>query len=190
MPPCRSTPVAMPKLALPTGAVCLLLLGLLPGCARRGAIEIVDAERRFCLADECYQLGPLGPSWQLVQKEDGGIGFFSASIGGVIRSSAACRRDVEAVPLVSLIDHLLVGYTERLDRRAETVDIARRQALHTISDVRLDGVPMVLDLYVWKRNGCLFDLSFAAPPASYERGAIDFSRFVGGFASSGGPTRT
>jgi hypothetical protein len=154
----------------------LLVLAHL-GCAGSS----VGQEGSFCLSHDCYQLGRLGPSWQVVQRQEGGIGFFSAEVGGVIESNAVCRKDVEAVPLQSLTDHLLIGYTDRKVRSAETVPLVRREALRTILDVKLDGVPMVLDLYVFKRNGCVFDLSFAAAPAGYERGAVDFQRFVGGF---------
>jgi len=152
-------------------------------CATPVALSWVGKQGRFCLAEDCYQLGPLGPAWRVVQRHEGEIGFFNAELGGVIQSNAACRQDVEAAPLQSLLDHLLVGYTDRRVRSAETVPLVERDALRTVLDVKLDGVPMVLDLYVFKRNGCLFDLSFAAAPEGYARGAVDFQRFVGGFAS-------
>ncbi len=60
----------------------------------------------------------------------------------------------------------------------------RREALHTHLDAKLDGVPMTLDLYVMKRNGCIFDLSYAAPPDAFARGYGDFQRFVDGFADT------
>jgi hypothetical protein len=40
---------------------------------------------------------------------------------------------------------------------------------------------MTLDLYVLKRNGCIFDLSLAAPPHCHPSAAPSFYRFVDGF---------
>jgi hypothetical protein len=41
---------------------------------------------------------------------------------------------------------------------------------------------VVLDLYVLKRDGCVFDLTYAAPSARYPAGLADFGCFVAGFA--------
>ena len=60
--------------------------------------------------------------------------------------------------------------------------LAQREALRTVVEVKLDGVPMVLDLWVLKRDGCLFDLSYAAPATRFAEGAADFGRFVAGFS--------
>ncbi|HEX8953495.1 MAG TPA: hypothetical protein VF945_16680, partial [Polyangia bacterium] len=66
----------------------------------------------------------------------------------------------------------------------ETVPLDRREALRTRVTAKLDGVPMTLELYVVKRDGCIFDLSYAAPPDAFERGAADFRRFVDGFGDA------
>ena len=70
----------------------------------------------------------------------------------------------------------------------ETLFLDWREALHAVIDARLDGVPVVLDLYVIKRDGCVYDLSFAAPTSLYPLGRSDFGRFVAGFAA--GPRRS
>ena len=65
----------------------------------------------FCRGRDCVRLGSLDPGWHVVQREDDTLGFFNSAIGGVIQSHAVCHADFEAVPLHSLTDHLLVGYT-------------------------------------------------------------------------------
>lgn len=139
--------------------------------------------RRLCDDDVCYRVGPLGGGWRMVHRQGGAIGFYSASMGGVIEGNANCRDDAEAASLNVLLGHLLLGYTERRERSRELVYLDWREALHTVVDARLDGVPVVLDLYVLKRDGCVYDLSYAAPAGSYPLGRADFSRFVAGFAA-------
>jgi hypothetical protein len=153
-----------------------LLLMLSAGCAYQPA-----GARAICSGRDCYEVGPLGPAWKSVMREDGMAGDFNAANGGIILSNASCRDDAEAAPLVSLTAHLLVGYTERHERYSGIVALASREALRSVIDAKLDGVPVVLDLYVFKRNGCVFDLSYAAPTAGYDAGLADFQRFVEGF---------
>jgi hypothetical protein len=150
------------------------------GCAHRPAWQA--AEHRLCDGKKmCYRVGPLGGDWRLVHQEGAAVGFYSDSIGGVVEANATCRDDAEAAPLEALTRQLLIGYTDRavIEKRLEQVD--RREALHTLAEARIDGVPVLLNLYVLKRNGCVFDLSYVAPPGRYRRGEGDFARFVDGF---------
>ena len=155
------------------------------GCAHapRGRIEAVrDDAERVCAGDVCYRIPQLGERWRLVHQQGASVGYFSDAVGGVIEANATCRDDADAAPLGALTRQLLIGYTERHVRSESTVPLDAREALHTVADAKLDGVPVTLDLYVMKRNGCIFDLSYAAPPDAYARGVADFQRVVDGFA--------
>jgi hypothetical protein len=156
--------------------VALLLAG---GCAHSGWNQ---ATRQLCSGESCFQLGTLDRSWSVIHREAGEVGFFNDKVGGVIQTNSACRDDADSAPLTALTNRLLIGYTERRDLTAELVELDRREALHTIIEAKLDGVPVTLDLYVMKRDGCIFDLSFAAPVARYAEGKSDFDRFVHEFS--------
>ena len=157
------------------------------GCATSNTWD-GDAHR-LCEGRDCYNTGALGPAWTVLEHTGGEIGFYNADKSAVIQSNMTCRDDAEATPLVSLTQHLLIGYSEAHHRSAEVVPFAGREALHSIVEAKLDGVPLVLDLYVMKRNGCIFDLSLAAPPEHYAAGVVDFQRFVDGFGQrKTGPT--
>jgi hypothetical protein len=112
----------------------------------------------------------------------GAVGFFSPTLGAVIHANGTCRDDAEASSLETLTRQLFIGYTDRQPIDSRTVTIDGRDALHSVLTARLDGVPVVLDLYVLKRNGCIFDLGYVAPPEQHARGEADFARFVAGFA--------
>jgi len=143
--------------------------------------------QRVCADGICYRTGQLGPGWRVVHAEGAAIGWFHQGRASIVESNATCRDDAEATPLASLTDHMLVGYTDRHVRAQEDVILDGRGALHTVVAARLDGVPVILDLYVLKRNGCIFDLSYAAPPARFTDGRPDFARFVDGFADERAP---
>ena len=151
---------------------------MLAGCAHA---RFDPATNQVCDGKLCYRVGELGRGWRLVHQEKAAVGFFNDDVGAVVEANATCRDDAEAAPLRSLTQQLLIGYTDRQVRSQQTVPLARREALHTRAIAKLDGVPMDLDLYVLKRNGCVFDLSYAAPPATAARGVPDFERFGAGF---------
>jgi hypothetical protein len=156
------------------------------GCAHmpKGRVEALGDGDRVCAGDVCYRIGALGERWRLVHVEGASVGYFSHDVGGVIEANASCRDDAEASPLPTLTRTLLIGYTERKIESQAMVPLDRREALRTRVAVKLDGVPMTLELYVMKRNGCIFDLSYAAPPDAFARGSDDFQRFVDGFADA------
>jgi hypothetical protein len=52
---------------------------------------------------------------------------------------------------------------------------------------KLDGVPMQYDIYVMKKDGCVYDLVYVAPPARFTAGAADFERFALGLRASSPP---
>ena len=56
-----------------------------------------------------------------------------------------------------------------------------REARHVVVRARLDGVPRTIELYVMKKDGCVYDLGYVAPPDRYESGRGAFDAFVRGF---------
>jgi hypothetical protein len=152
---------------------CLLVCVVASGCSAWH-----PATRELCAGDNCYRLGELDESWHQIQRRRDSVAFFSDSVGGVINSSTICRADADAAPLEALTNRLLIGYTERQDISVERVMLAGREALHSVIAAKLDGVPVKLDLYVLKRNGCIVDLAFGAPVARYPAGQSHFEHFV------------
>src|SRR5262245_6830968 len=130
--------------------------GAAGGCshAPRGHIEERADGDRVCAGDVCYHLGSLPEGWRLVHLEGTAVGYFSDEVGGIIAANATCRDDAEAAPLTTLTRQLLIGYTERTIESQKTVGLDAREALRTRLRAKLDGVPIVLEIYVLKRNGC------------------------------------
>jgi hypothetical protein len=123
-----------------------------------------------------------------VHKEGSAVGFYNRDLGAVLEANATCRDDAEAAPLSALTRQLLIGYTERSIHSEETIALAGREALRTRLDAKLDGVPVSLDLVVLRRNGCIYDFSYAAAPERFAAGKGDFDRFFGGFIDQRQPS--
>jgi len=96
-----------------------------------------------------------------------------------------CEVDSDDVPLVALKNHLFLQFTDREVHKEEVVPFDDREALHTELTAKLDGVPMRYDVWVLKKNGCVYDLLYTAPPAHFGAGHATFQRMVEGFATMG-----
>ena len=158
---------------------------LAAGCAAHQPRGRWDASARsVCAGQVCYTVGALAPDWRMVHQESASAGWFNDRADAVIETNATCRDDADAAPLKALTRELLVGYTERHISDETMVPLLGREALRTRLTAKLDGVPMQLELYVIKRNGCIFDISYAAPPDRFAAGAPDFARFVASFSDA------
>jgi hypothetical protein len=69
----------------------------------------------------------------------------------------------------------------------EDLPLDGRTARHVVVRARLDGVARMLEFYVLKKDGCVFDLGYAAPPERFEGGRAAFQTFVRGFHTTRTP---
>ncbi|HEX8951335.1 MAG TPA: hypothetical protein VF945_05795 [Polyangia bacterium] len=134
-----------------------------------------------------YRLGPLGGSWQ-PHDSDADVAFYDRDLDAMIMVTSECPPEHDA-PLKVAANTLLIGFTERQTLVEELVPLAGREALHRRVRARLDGVPLTLDLFVVKKDECLYDLVYLAPPDTAGRGAADFRRLVAGFDTVEGGER-
>jgi hypothetical protein len=91
-----------------------------------------------------------------------------------------------------LTRHLLIGTTERETLAEETLPLDGREALRSRVAAKLDGVPLVYEMYVLKKDGCIYDFVLvrrhdaSESPAAADRATEPFRRFVLGFRTEGG----
>jgi hypothetical protein len=127
-----------------------------------------------------YRVGPLAPGFERVRVADNDLAWNDPQLG-TIAVNSTCT-DYEDVPEVALLNQLLFGMTDRVFRIDEVVTLDGRGAHHVIVDVQLDGVPMTLEIYLMRKDGCVYDLSYIAGRAMFERGRPFFEPFVRQFA--------
>jgi hypothetical protein len=130
-----------------------------------------------------FRLPPRPESWQRLETEGANLVFRDARGGATVAVSARCGKDAEDVPLEALTRHLFLQFTEREPLLEEKVPFDGREALHTVMTAKLDGVPKKFDVWVLKKDGCVYDLYLIAEPATFDAGASEFRKFVSGFST-------
>lgn len=128
-----------------------------------------------------YRVGEIGAGWEQVAIEDREVlAFRNAALRTTVSVTATCD-EYEDVPEAALLNHLLFGMQQRVFRMEETITVDGRGALHTVVDVELDGVPMTLEIYLLKKDGCVYDMTLIASRTDFERARAGLQRLVGGF---------
>ena len=112
-------------------------------------------------AEASYHMGDLGPEWRRVDV-DADLAFEASSLDAIMQVNATCDPSLD-IPLSSLTNHLLIGFTEREGRTEETLPFAEREALFTDVEAKLDGVRRRLRLVVLKKDGCVYDFALVGP---------------------------
>ena len=136
-----------------------------------------------------FRVAPLPGTWRRVALPAADLAFRDEAHEGSILINSRCASSDRDAPLLSLTEHLIIGTTDRHIAREETVPFDSREARHTILSARLDGVPMSYDIFVLKKDGCVFDLVHVAPPSAAAAGQAEFEQFVQGFHTVTGPSQ-
>jgi hypothetical protein len=152
----------------------VLLLALVAGCGH----TTLDG-RSWRGVEGAFRIGTLGPGWHRVDG-DADLSLFNPTFDAAIMANVECKKERDA-PLTVLANTLLIGFEDRRILREERVRMAGREALHQEIAAKLDGAALRLDTYVLKKDECVYDLVYLAPPAGYARGRADFDVFVAGF---------
>jgi len=127
---------------------------------------------------------PEPPStWKRIEVDGKALSFVDASSGTLVAASGRCKVDGEDVPLRSLVQHLFLQFTERDVVLEEVVPFDGREAMHTVVLAKLDGVPKQFDVWVLKKDGCVYDLYCIADPAEFDDAVGPFRTFAQGFST-------
>lgn len=139
--------------------------------------------------DLSYEIGPVPSRWRPITIQDNDLAWFAPDTAAIVHVDHTCER-TQDTPLAALVQHLLIGFTQRETVLEETIPLDRREARHVIVRARLDGVPRAIELYVMKKDGCVFDLGLVAPPDRFEAARAEFTAFAMGFRTTRTPLRT
>lgn len=124
------------------------------------------------------------PPWRRITTPAGDVAFHHPEVNAVIAANAACRGHKDP-PLQVLLNDLLIGSTDREVLLEERVPLDGREALHAVVVLKLDGVPLIYDVYIVKKDGCVYDLALVTSPTGYEATADTFVAFVTAFRGLG-----
>ena len=127
-----------------------------------------------------FGVGDVPAAWHRLEVDDEDAVAFRNEHGSTVLASGRCNLHADDVPLVALTNQLLIGTTDREYVKEETIPLDKREARHTVLRAKLDGVERVWDVYVMKKNGCVYDAVLVAPPDHFDDESPAFERFAVG----------
>jgi hypothetical protein len=130
-----------------------------------------------------FRIGPTPPAWQRLPASHAELAFRDPQNEATVAVNARCGSDGDDIPLSALTQHLFMRFTDRNVESERVVPFDGREALHSVVVAKLDGVPFKFDVWVLKKDGCVYDLYYMAPPSRFDRGVGEFGRFVKGFGT-------
>lgn len=162
----------------------LALLGLVSGCGGwrgNGNTYYQRWERGPVKHEATYRFGLPGDGWAPLKQKGTQVAWFNAGLDAVILLDSQCESHGDST-LEQFTDHLRIDFRHWEVKSQEPGTLAGRDAVHSVVVASIDGGPQTqLELWVTKKNGCLFDLEYIASPGNFERGRADFARVVAGF---------
>lgn len=155
----------------------LVLLASLMGCRRVSFEDSVLSK-----PEVRYRVGTLPKYWRRVWLEGNDLAFSEEGTGRALSVNATCKGHDDP-PLPVLTRHLLMGFTERQELTSFLIAMDGREALRSRYLAKMDGVPVELELVVLKKDNCVFDFSYVAPPGLAAERMPDFDALLAGFES-------
>jgi hypothetical protein len=158
-------------------APVLVALALSSGCSSRFDGQTYRGD------GFAFRVAEVPSSWQPVKNSERALAFEDRALGATILANGRCDRDGEDVPLRSLTQHLFIQFSERELHSEEVLPFDGREAMRTDLTAKLDGVPLRFAVWVLKKDRCVYDLLYFAPPDRFERGVSGFDAWARGFSA-------
>ena len=122
-----------------------------------------------------------GPDWKpSAHLKDVQVAWVHRKLPATIQIHSDCEGHGDSL-LPEFLDHLRIGWTQWNVIEEERGRLVGREYLRAIVGAELDGVQFRHEFVLFKKNGCLFDLTYSARPDVFPAGRDDFHRVVGGF---------
>lgn len=102
--------------------------------------------------------------------------------GNMISFLSDCK-DPSDPPLDNIVAGVVAGVSELKIESREVIEIQGREGRRVLATGNVDGVPSAIDLLVFKRNFCIYILTYAGVKNSFPANRDEFTKFVQGFKS-------
>ena len=133
-----------------------------------------------------FKVPPPPSTWQRIEADGAALAFRDEAAAATILVNGRCNKGEDDVPLSSLTQHLFLQFTERDQLSQDTIPFDGREAMHTVLRAKLDGVAKKFDVWVMKKDGCVYDMIYLADPTRFEAAVPEFRKFVSGFTTASG----
>ena len=123
--------------------------------------------RNFKKIDTQYSIGEPGNNWRRLYLKGADLAWINQRGDSIVLVNSQCK-EAKDIPLVALTSQLLIGMTEQSIESQTALPWSEREALETVVTAKIDGVPRKLSIFVLKKNSCVYDIVFAAPPQFFD----------------------
>ena len=100
--------------------------------------------------------------------------------GNVISFLSDCK-DPSDPPLDHIVQGALTGLSELHYDSSESPMVQGRESRRVSATGKVDGVPTQIDLLVFKRNSCIYILTYVGVKRAFNDNRAEFNAFVQGF---------
>ena len=113
-------------------------------------------------------------------RDDVDASWLNPNNGNAISFLSDCK-DPSDPPLENIVAGVLSGLTGLKYESEDTPIQQGREARRVVATGKVDGVPSGIELLVFKRNTCIYILSYVGVKKSFNENRAEFGRFVEGF---------
>jgi len=106
-------------------------------------------------------------------------GWKNTSHGTSISYKSVCNGP--DLPLESIQETMLIGIENMKILKSARIPYSQREALVSVAEGKVDGVPTKMQMLILKKNYCTYMLSYVALIKSYEKDVLKFQHFLNSF---------
>jgi len=129
---------------------------------------------------ENYEIDKLPKHWAPVKDTLADNSYWSKKTGATILINSLCEKYGSA-SLFVLTQNILRGIDDLNTEVEEEITLAERKALHTVATGKIDGVSIKTNIYIMRKDYCIYDFTYQVKEESYPQDVGDFEKFVKSF---------
>lgn len=130
-------------------------------------------------AEDVKYSAPPDP-FQAEERTDVDAAWKNKKNGNVISFLSDCK-DPSDPPLDQIVSGVMSGLSEIKYESEDSPLVQEREGRRVLASGKVDGVPTQIDLLVFKRNHCIYVLSYVGVKKAFAADREHFNRFVQGF---------
>jgi len=157
--------------------VLLLIILFLFNCSAEKTTKGFYLDGIYKNKEVKYSMGELPDEWVRLDVESLNMAFYNKKNNGIIYTNGKCNKSSDN-SLKVLQTHLLIGFKNKKFETEELIKYQKRDCLRSVLTAELDGIERKINYYVFKKDGCLFDIVLISPPEFFEENNKIFSELI------------
>jgi hypothetical protein len=153
--------------------ICTMIISI-AGCAILGTADdpvVKSSNAKFSAPDSPFEKSNVSSADQVWQ---------SKKTGSTIAVNSMCQKYSD-LSLKNLEQNILAGIENLKVIDDKTTNFDGREASRLLAEGTTDGVPIRIDLLIFKKNNCTYDLAYIAKPQNFHLEKPLFEKFLGDF---------